>query len=82
MNDANIRAIGKILGVLQVIVAIFVFDADQWNEMIVSALLFLGGVLTLTTDMNATFIQKCRSILSYVAILLAVVLVIMRLTVG
>ncbi|HUR98223.1 MAG TPA: hypothetical protein VMZ26_09190 [Pyrinomonadaceae bacterium] len=82
MNDANIRAIGKILGVLQIIVAIFVFDTGQWNEMIVSALLFLGGVLTLTTDMNATFIQKCRSILSYVAILLAVVLVIMRLTVG
>jgi hypothetical protein len=76
MDDQKLSLLGKILGVLQMVIAVFVLDMNSWNGILVSVLLFLGGVLLLTADVTSTVFQSARRVLSYITILIAVALII------
>lgn len=76
MKDPTLRVPGYILGVFQILVAVVNFDPHSWNPILISVLLFLGGLLAMTMDMNSKLIRYARSALSYVAILLSAVLVV------
>lgn len=80
MDDQKLGMLGKILGVIQILVAIFVLDVKSWNQIIVSALLFLGGTLMLTAEVDSTAIRKVRGVLSLVAVAISVALIIKILT--
>jgi hypothetical protein len=82
MNDAKTGLFGKVLGMLQILVSIFVLDLNSWNQIIVSVLLFLGGLLMLTMDADSKFIRGARSFISYAAILISVALIIKVLATG
>jgi hypothetical protein len=80
MDDQKLGMLGKILGVIQILVAIFVLDVKSWNQIIVSALLFLGGTLMLTAEVDSTAIRKARGVLSFIAVAISVALIIKILT--
>ncbi len=82
MDDQKLSMLGRILGVIQILVAIFVLDVKSWNQIIVSVLLFIGGTLMLTVDVDSTAIRKVRGVLSLVAVAISVALIIKILTVG
>jgi hypothetical protein len=82
MDDQKLGMIGRILGVIQILVAIFVLDMKSWNQIIVSVLLFLGGTLMLTAEIDSTTIRRVRGVLSFVAVAISVALIIKILTVG
>lgn len=82
MDDAKLAIVGKVLGVLQILIAVFYLDLNDWNQIVVSALLFLGGVLMLTADVKSEFIRKFRGVLSYLTIVFAIAFIIKLLTVG
>jgi hypothetical protein len=82
MDDQKLGMLGRILGVIQILVAIFVLDVKSWNQIIVSVLLFLGGTLMLTAEIDSTTIRRVRGVLSFVAVAISVALIIKILTVG
>ena len=82
MDQTRTGLVGKVLGVVQLLVAVFILDPNSWNGIAVSAVLFLGGVLTLTADTSSISLQKVRSVLSWIAILISVTFIIKLLTVG
>jgi hypothetical protein len=82
MDDQKLGMLGRILGVIQILVAIFVLDMKSWNQIIVSVLLFLGGTLMLTAEIDSTTIRRVRGVLSFVAVAISVALIIKILTVG
>jgi hypothetical protein len=82
MDDQKLSMLGRILGVIQILVAIFVLDMKSWNQIIVSLLLFLGGTLMLTAGVDSPAIRKVRGVLSLVAVAISVALIIKILTVG
>jgi hypothetical protein len=82
MDDQKLGMLGRILGVIQILVAIFVLDMKSWNQIIVSVLLFLGGTLMLTAEVDSTAIRRVRGVLSFVAVAISVALIIKILTVG
>lgn len=82
MDDQKLSMLGKILGVLQILVAVLFLDLNSRNGIMVSVMLFLGGVLMLTADVNSPFLRKARSVLSYITILIAVGFILKLLTVG
>jgi hypothetical protein len=82
MDDQKLGMLGKILGVIQILVAIFVLDMKSWNQIIVSVLLFLGGALMLTAGVDSTAIRKSRNVLSFIAVAISVALIVKILTVG
>ncbi len=58
------KIIGKILGVLLVLAAVYTFDFYNFNSWIVSILLFLGAVLEFSNDNNLNeFVRKFRLLL-------------------
>lgn len=82
MDDQKLSMLGKVLGGLQVLIAVFVLDLSSWNGILVSVLLFLGGVLLLTADVTSTVFRNARQILSYITILIAFTLIIKLFAVG
>ena len=65
MDDAKLGTLGKVLGVVQILVAIFYLDPNNRNAIIVPVLLFLGGVLMLNTDIRSPLARKVRGVLAY-----------------
>jgi len=82
MDDQKLSIVGKILGVLQILVAVLFLDLNSRNGIMVSVVLFLGGVLTLSADVSSPFLRKARSLLSYITILIAVMFILKLLTIG
>lgn len=82
MDDQKLSIVGKILGMLQILVAVLFLDLNSRNGIMVSVLLFLGGVLMLSADVSSPFLGKARSLLSYITILIAVMFILKVLTIG
>lgn len=76
MKDSTLRILGNVLGVLQFLVAAVNFDPNSWNQIVVSVLLFLGGILMLTVDASSATLLRARAVISYFVILLSAGLVI------
>lgn len=68
--------VGKLLGVIQILVAIFNLDPARPNGIIISVLLFLGGLLMIITDIRSPMFGKFRRVLAYTAILISLALII------
>lgn len=62
----NLKILGILLGLFLILVAIWDFDWNNWNKIIVSTLLFLSGLSNVLTDAESKVLQKWRSFLLYV----------------
>ncbi len=62
------RTIGTTLGIVLVLVAIWNFDIGDSDRLFVSALLFIGGVLTLLADTRSASLRKMHDWLLYLGI--------------
>jgi hypothetical protein len=82
MDEAKMRFLGKVLGGVQILGAIFYLDTPRWNGIMVSVLLFLGGVTMLITHVRWPLVAKLRSILAYTSIVIALGLMMKLATIG
>ncbi len=78
----NLKILGGLLGVFLILVSVWSFDWNNWNKIIVSILLFLSGLITLSTNMQSEFLQKTRSFLLYICGIAAIFLVFKLLILG
>ncbi len=70
----NIKIIGKILAVILILVAIYTFEWNDLNKIIVSILLSLSAATILIEDARSEFWQDLRKFLRQANIALAVFL--------
>jgi len=74
--------LGKILGIILILIAIWYFDWNKWNPIIVSTVLFLSGLNSLFRDSESDFLRKLSRILLYVGLFIAIFLIFKVLLVG
>jgi hypothetical protein len=79
MNSKNL---GRLLGIIQILVALWYFDWHSWNQFFVSILLFLGGIYGLLTETQSKFLIKIRKVIFIVVLPIVVVFLIKLLFVG
>jgi hypothetical protein len=56
----NLKILGILLSIIQILVGIWYFDWHSWNHIIVSVLLFLGGSVGFLTDAKSKFLMKVK----------------------
>lgn len=61
----NLKILGILLGLFLISVAIWDFDWNNWNKIIVSTLLFLSGLSNILTAAESKTLQTWRSFLLY-----------------
>jgi uncharacterized membrane protein len=70
------------LGVLLIVAAIYTLDFNYWNQIIISALLFLSGVHLFLLDSKNEFSKLLSKFLQKTALILAVILIIKLFIIG
>ena len=78
----KLTILGKLLAVLQILVAIWYFDWNSWNHVIVSFLLFISGVVTLIAGSRSRRLMGIKHALQIVGLVTVVFLLIKLLFVG
>ena len=76
------KIIGKIIAVLLIFAAIYIFEWNDLNMIIVSILLFLSGATILTEDAGSEFWQDLRKFLRRANIALAILFILKMLILG
>jgi hypothetical protein len=74
----NLRYLGYLLGLLQIIVAIWIFDLSNWNKIIIAILLFLGGVNSFLENPQSQYLVKIKWLI-YIMIFIAMVIFVFRM---
>ncbi len=78
----NQKIIPIVLGVVQILIALFYFDWSSTNQIFVSILLFLSGISLLLSLAESVAIKKASRYLLFAAGALAVLLLLKVLLVG
>lgn len=74
--------LGKLLGIFQILVAIWYFDWNNWTQISVSTVLFLSGISILSRDAKSEPIRKTGRFLLWVGFIVAIFLIFKVLFVG
>ena len=74
--------LGKLLAVIQILLAIWYFDWQNWNQIFISTLLFLSGVIGFLIDAQSKFLTKVKKLLQIIAGVIVVILLVKLLFVG
>lgn len=67
---------GKLLGIIQILLAVWYFDWHNRTQIIVSVLLALNGTLSFLTNTQSKFLTKLKKFIQIVAVTIAVILLI------
>ena len=73
---------GKLLGIAQILFAVWYFNWQSWNQILVSVLLFLGGVITFLADSQSKPVIKLKNSLQVISGVAIVIFLIKLLFVG
>jgi hypothetical protein len=73
--------IGKLLGMIQILLAVWYFNQHNSTQIIVSVLLVLNGVLSFFTNTQSEFLIKSKKYIQIVALTIVVILIV-KLFVG
>lgn len=68
--------IGKLLAVALILVAIWTFDWHSWNQIFISVLLFLSGIIILLMEKKSLFSTKLKNFLQFVSIIIVIIMLI------
>ncbi len=63
------------LGLFLIFVAIWQIDWNDSNKIIIAILLILGGLINILSEMRSKTAQKIRSLLSYFAIFISILII-------
>lgn len=66
---------GRALGILQILVAIWSLSLANFNQVMVSALLFAGGTILLLQDVENEFLRLLRRLITYAALFASIFLI-------
>lgn len=66
------KIIKVLLGVIQIIIGFVYFDENRWH---ISILLIAGGLVTILADTENKFLISFKKVISYIAVLFAVILI-------
>ncbi len=78
----NLKILGIILGVVQILLAIWYFDWNSWNQILVSALLFLGAINVFLTNPQSKFSIQVIRLTQIIAVTIVFILLLKLLFVG
>jgi hypothetical protein len=78
----KLKIAGKLIGVILILAAIWCFDPNSWNQIAVSAALFLSGLNSLFADAESESLRKTGKFLLRIALIIAVLLVFKILFLG
>ena len=78
----NLKHLGILLGIIEILVAIWYFDWHSWNHIFVSLLLFLGGINSFLTDTQSMFLKKIKSLIQIFCLTIVILFLIKLLFVG
>ena len=76
MYTTKTKPLGYILAFTQIAVAVFTFDRNDANTILVSVLLVLGAVLMLSAGSESSFFRTANSVLGYLAVVISVAVVV------
>lgn len=68
--------IGKLLGIIQILLAAWYFNQHNLTQIIVSGLLILNGTLSFFTNTQSKSLIRLKEFIQIVAVTLAVILLI------
>lgn len=66
--------LGKLLAVIQILIAIWYFDWQSWSQIFISILLFLSGIVNLLVDKQSVFLVKLKKRLQVIAGIFVVII--------
>ncbi len=78
----NLKILGLLLGIIQILVAIWYFDWNSWNSIIVSILLFLSGIAGFLVDTQSRLLLKIKELIYIIGLSLVFILLIRILFIG
>jgi hypothetical protein len=76
MDKERMKLLNRLFGATQIVVALFYFDFGDTNKLIVSVLLFVGGVLCFLLNSESALLRTIHTVLCYVGFLLAIGLIV------
>ena len=74
--------IGKFLGIIQILLAVWYFEWHNGTRIIVSVLLILNGTLSFLTDTQSKFLTKSKKFIQIVALTIVVIITIKLFFIG
>jgi hypothetical protein len=74
--------IGKLLGIIQILLAVWYFEWHNGTRIIVSILLILNGTLSFLTDTQSKFLTKSKKFIQIAALTIVVMLTIKLFFIG
>ena len=78
----NLKHLGILLGVIEILVAIWYFDLHSWNQIFVSIALFIGGILSFLPNPQSNFLIKIKKLIHIMVFMLFIIFFIKLLFVG
>jgi hypothetical protein len=60
--------LGKLLGIVQILLAVWYFNWHDWTQIIVSTLLMLNGTLSFLTDTQSKFLASSKKFIQIIAV--------------
>lgn len=78
----KLNILGILLAVIQILFAVWYFDWQSWNQILVSVLLFLSGIITLLADQQSIFLLKLKNRLQIVSGIIIVIILIKLIFIG
>jgi len=78
----NIKIIGKILAIINILLAVYVFDWSSWNKTIISSLLFLIGISLFLKDSKTEVYRELSKSLHRIAFIISIFFIIKLIFVG
>jgi hypothetical protein len=78
----NLTILGILLAVIQILLAIWYFDWNSWDHIIVSILLFLGGIIGFLVNTQSKFLMKIKKLIHIIGFALVIFLLIKLLFIG
>jgi len=78
----NLKKLGTLLAIIQILLAIWYFDWDSWNYIIVSILLFIGGTCGILTEIKSGFLIRIKELLQIIGVTIVILFLIKLIFVG
>jgi len=78
----KLNILGKLLAAIQILIAIWYFDWQSWNQIFISILLFLSGIIGFLIDTQSKFLEKLKKCLQVIAGMVVVIILIKLIFIG
>ena len=78
----NLKILGILLGIIEILAAIWYFDWQSCNHIIISILLFLGGINSFLPNPQSKFLVKIKKLIQIIVYVLIIFFLVKLLFVG